>query len=188
MILYVIGPPCAGKSTVIHYLKKKWDKELIILDERNILLALAKDHRWQKFIQLVGRNSFAVLDATIYEISMSILRRKVAELEKSSSDIIIEFARPKYERALEELLNISFTREVVLFVDAPFSICARRNSLRAQKVNGYMIPMVELRSFFTEIPLDEQRVPCSFFKITNVGSLEELETQIEEVLYKIKSE
>jgi len=207
-ILFLLGLPGSGKSTVARKIKEKYTNLSIQhISDYDILYTLFQkdmESKGGKFVP-TKYGGFDVLDFSILDLALQKMERRVVEFiytTKKAELIMIEFARNDYNHAFRQFGSDFLQGACVLFLRADIDICKQRIHERADhpstdedyfvsddifnvyynNVGSYGLPS----NFAAEYGIDEQKVKS----IVNNGAyhdiLEELKQFIDFILMQQK--
>jgi len=134
-ILFVLGLPGSGKSTVSRYIvkfvKHKQRGQLILrINDFNILYEMFQaDIHQKQFKPTKEYNGFDVVDLTVFDTVLKKIEMKALDFihnEKKPGLIVIEFARNNYSRAIKQFTPDFLQNAYFLFLDAKIHICKQR--------------------------------------------------------------
>lgn len=178
LIIGIVGQRLAGKDTVGEYLVKKYGafhiKYSNILDEILDILDQPKSRRNEIDLGMAMRSVFheGVLNAAI--------KKKLQNVKEN-------FRVVNGIRFMDEFETIKSLGAKLIYVTAPQEILYERFLKRSQKADDNTLSAQEfaaLESESTEVKIPQLDALCDF-TINNVGSLEDLYKEVDNVIEKI---
>jgi adenylate kinase family enzyme len=133
VILFVLGLPGSGKSTVarytmMHIRDKGWETNHF--NDYGILQDMFLADREQKQFKPADHGGFDIIDLSAFDVALKSLEQQVNEhisTAKSQEIILIEFSRNDYQRAFQQFSHPSFLKDAYfLYLDADIETCKRR--------------------------------------------------------------
>lgn len=184
MYILLLGPPGSGKTTFARMIKANARQEISLLNDRDTLLEMSGDPKYSEILFQTGKNSFSVLNNSVYDIALNELGRKIKTEYSARHFLCVEFSRNNYlsaVRILSDYINISGMR--LLYMCCNISMCVARNEERSSQIGGYSVPEDEMLSYFAQ---DDHARLNEFFPhllhcIANKSSLEALQRKAKKI-------
>lgn len=183
-VIFVIGRPCSGKSTVVRHILRVLDlSHKHTLDDFDLLLKRATQDRNPKRIKRRANGQFEILDPSILDDVLEELWETVVE-NRGKRPMIVEFSRAAYVETFAKFRSLTLARFAIVYVKAPLEVCIERNERRGSALPLRMIPDWIMRDRFQNDDLDllKATYPRSVRIIDNSHSLALLERETELLL------
>src|SRR5947209_6447419 len=143
MIVFILGLPGSGKSTVAHtveeYVPEHYEGWSVVhISDYNILQRMCYEEHDDR-LRPIGNNAFNVVDHEAFNSALKRLkdeiREAIKEVSNSNQLIAVEFSRNDYHFALEEFFVELLSEANFIFIKAPISECKFRIENRVKKRN-----------------------------------------------------
>lgn len=141
MIVFILGLPGSGKSTVAHtieeYVPEHYEGWSVVhISDYNILQRMCYEEHDDRLLP-IGNDAFNVIDHDAFNSALKRLKDEIQEAIKEASSsnqlIAVEFSRNDYHFALEEFFIELLSEANFIFVKAPISECKFRIENRVKK-------------------------------------------------------
>ena len=152
-VLFIIGRPAAGKTTVARRLKARIEDEnpvvrLVMIDEYTVLeesVPNLKPHALRRHAD----GTFELLDRTFLSETALELEARVLSCLQTHDLVLCELARSTYNDLFD-----NFDRRVkasmrILYVHAPLELCRLRNRRRRHDQSRSSVPDQVLKKYYT---------------------------------------
>ncbi len=176
LVIYLIGKPGAGKSTVartcISYLTDDFPKATTAhIDEYELLLGHTKTLRSDQ-VTWLSQGRFEIVDRSLFDELLVELKERIAQEASTKSFIFAEFARSSYIRAFDEILPVGQDCHLVVYVQAPLEVCRKRNRERPSEMQFRSVPDSVLTTFYHEddFLVARERFGDRFIVVSNASS------------------
>lgn len=130
MKVFVFGRPGCGKSRAarrIVKLAKLRRYSAIRINDYPILRGMFRaDKEGKQFKAIEGHEGFDVIDFTVLDTALTILKGKALKHEDTYDVIVLEFARDDYVAALKQFSNEFLKDAYFLFIDTDMETCIQR--------------------------------------------------------------
>jgi len=143
MIVFILGLPGSGKSTVAHtieeYVPEHYEGWSVVhISDYNILQRMCYEEHDDR-LRPIGNDAFNVVDHEAFNSALKRLKDEIREAIKKVSNsnqlIAVEFSRNDYHFALEEFFVELLSEANFIFIKAPISECKFRIENRVKKRN-----------------------------------------------------
>jgi len=153
-VVYVIGRPGAGKTTLVQACMSRMAQErpdltVAHVDEYELLMDRTKALRADQ-VRWLGDGTFEVTDRVIFDELLLTLQRRVQEVVLGAACVFVEFSRASYAEAFGKLLPPDWPGAVFVYVRASLELCRKRNRDRPAASRYRSVPDSVLVAFYQE--------------------------------------
>lgn len=201
LFVFLLGRPGCGKSEVWRNLIKRLEEEGIAKTFKRIddfpILNLWKEEDFKNndysHFRPTDDGGFKVIDDNVWD---ELLKRLNEKIQHKSADVLaVEFARPNYVHSLSNFSMEVLSRSVIVYIDAPFETCWKRNMervkrMKEQGLDAHFVSKKEMEETYLKDDKDEllKRFSEKIVLINNNEdvSLDELKREVEKIVLKLR--
>lgn len=160
-VVFVIGRPGAGKTTIVAGLRTRFERLLssrrlvYVVDEFDILCSFANNDSCSR-VQRNPEGRIEIVDAeSVFASTIQSVERRVMSRVSEGGIVLCEFARSSYVPVFSGLSRTLVDRAWVLYICAPLSLCSERNEERKIQDAERYVPEIVLNRQYADDDVGE---------------------------------